>query len=165
MFSLHLLENNWKNLVLYPWLGNQSRRRKDEFKPALPHLYTSSNSAQTIWPCQLGILNTQTASLQRGKTPPVSVLDMTLSKSDSEVPIMLELWGMWSTPSLPLFPGPLPGVVAPDWALSMGRIELNCVLMLNCIVWNRTVLTFIVCKQKKLYLCWTELFEIELFYV
>ena len=32
---------------------------------------------------------------------------------------------MWSTPSLPLFPGPLqPGVVAPDWVLSMGQIEL-----------------------------------------
>ena len=23
------------------------------------------------------------------------------------------------------------GVVAPDWVLSMGQIELNCVLMLN----------------------------------
>ena len=45
---------------------------------------------------------------------------------------MLELWGMQSTPSLPSLPGPLwPGVVAPDRALSMGQIELNCVLMLN----------------------------------
>ena len=35
---------------------------------------------------------------------------------------MLELWGMWSTPSLPSLPGPLwPGVIAPD----MGKIELN----------------------------------------
>ena len=24
--------------------------------------------------------------------------------SDDEVPVMLELWGMWSTPSLPLLP-------------------------------------------------------------
>ena len=45
---------------------------------------------------------------------------------------MLELWGMQSTPSLPSFPVPLwPGEVAPDRGLSMGRIELNCVLMLN----------------------------------
>ena len=28
-------------------------------------------------------------------------------QSDGEVPVMLELWGMWSTPSLPLLPGPL----------------------------------------------------------
>ena len=31
-----------------------------------------------------------------------------------------------------------PGVVAPD----MGQKELKCVLMLNWITWNRTVLTF-----------------------
>ena len=36
-------------------------------------------------------------------------------QSDGEVPAVLELWGMRSTPSLPLLPGPLwPGVVAPD---------------------------------------------------
>ena len=36
----------------------------------------------------------------------------------------LEIWGMQSTPSLPLRPGPLwPGVVAPDRVLSMGQIE------------------------------------------
>ena len=28
-------------------------------------------------------------------------------QSDSEVPVMMELWGMWSTPSLPSLPGPL----------------------------------------------------------
>ena len=37
-------------------------------------------------------------------------------------------------------PGPLwPGVEVPDKVLSMGQIELKCVLMLNWIVWNRTV--------------------------
>ena len=41
-------------------------------------------------------------------------------QSDGEVPAVLELWGMLSTPSLPLLPGPLlTGVVAPDRALSM----------------------------------------------
>ena len=40
-------------------------------------------------------------------------------------------------------PGPLwPGVLALDRVLSMGHIELNYVLMLNWIVWNRTVLIF-----------------------
>ena len=53
-------------------------------------------------------------------------------QSESEVPVMLELWGIQSTLLLPLLPGPLwPGVVAPDRILSMGQIELNCVLMLN----------------------------------
>ena len=40
---------------------------------------------------------------------------------DGEVPVMLELWGMQSTPLLPLLPGPLwPGMVVPDRAQSMG---------------------------------------------
>ena len=45
--------------------------------------------------------------------------------SDEKAPVMLELWGMQSTPSLPLLPGPLWfGVVAPDRVLSIGQIEL-----------------------------------------
>ena len=53
-------------------------------------------------------------------------------RSDGEAPVMLELWGMKSTPSLLLLPGPpWPGMVAPDRALSRGYIELNCILMLN----------------------------------
>ena len=38
---------------------------------------------------------------------------------------MLELWVMWSTPSLPSLPGPLwPVVVEPDKVQSMGQIKL-----------------------------------------
>ena len=38
---------------------------------------------------------------------------------------MLELWGMWSTPSLPSLSGPLrPGVIAPERVLFMDQIEL-----------------------------------------
>ena len=74
-------------------------------------------------PCQLGLQNTQTASLQRGKTSPTSVLIMTLKIYDGEDPV-LELWGMWSTPSLPLFPGPLRlRVVTPNRILSRGQIR------------------------------------------
>ena len=47
--------------------------------------------------------------------------DYDTKQSDGEVPVMLELWGMWSTPLLPLLPGRLwPSMVAPDRALSMG---------------------------------------------
>ena len=46
-------------------------------------------------------------------------------QSDGETPVMLEFWGMQSTPSLPVLPGPLcSGVVAPGRVLSMGQIEL-----------------------------------------
>ena len=72
-------------------------------------------------------------------------------QSNGEVPV---LWGMLDTPLLTSLQGPLwPGVAKP--VLSMGRIELNCVLVLNWIVWNETLFLHLsVCKQKKkLYLC------------
>ena len=72
-------------------------------------------------PSQLGLLNTLTAPLQRGKTPPNECPGYNTKQSDGEVPVMLGLWGVRSTPSLPLLPGPpWPGVVAPDRALYMG---------------------------------------------
>ena len=62
-----------------------------------------------------------------------------IKQSDGEVPVMLELCGMQSTHSLPTVPDLfLPWVVAPDRILSVGQIELNCVLTLNWIVWNRS---------------------------
>ena len=64
---------------------------------------------------RLGLQNTPTTPLQRGKTPGYDT-----KQFDSEVPLMLELQGMESTPSLSLLPDPLwPGVVAPDRALSI----------------------------------------------
>ena len=42
-----------------------------------------------------------------------------------EIIVMLELWGICSTPSLPSLPGPLwPGVTAPYRVLFMAQIEL-----------------------------------------
>ena len=47
-------------------------------------------------------------------------------QSDGEAPVMLELWGIQCTPLLPSLPCPLCSrVVAPDWVLSIGQIELN----------------------------------------
>ena len=68
------------------------------------------------WGCRIHRL-----FLCRGvRPPPTSVLYDT-KQSDGEVPAILELWGIWSTPLLPSLPGPLwPGVVALDRALSMG---------------------------------------------
>ena len=72
-----------------------------------------------------------------GKTHPNECSVYDAKQSDSKFPVMLEIWGMQSFPSLPSFPGPLwPGVVAPDRVVTMGYIELNYVLTLNRIVWN-----------------------------
>ena len=47
-------------------------------------------------------------------------------QSDGEFPVMLELWGMWSTSSLPLLTGTLSlRVVVSDGVISIGQIELN----------------------------------------
>ena len=48
-----------------------------------------------------------------------------IKQFDGEGPVQ-EIWGKQSAYSLPLLPGRLwPGVVAPDWVLSMDQIELT----------------------------------------
>ena len=56
---------------------------------------------------------------------------------DGEAPIMLDLRGVGSTPLLLSR-----WEVAPNRIISMGRIELYSVLMLNVIVWNRAFYTY-----------------------
>ena len=81
---------------------------------------------------------TSCISAGRGETPPTSLRDMILNNLMVR---LLELWGMQGTPLVPSLPGLLwPGVVAADRVLFVDQIELNCVFMLNWLVWNRTVL-------------------------
>ena len=48
-----------------------------------------------------------------------------IKQSDGEAPVMLELWRIQSTRSLPSLPGPLwAEMVEPDRVLSMDQIEL-----------------------------------------
>ena len=55
------------------------------------------------------------------RPPPNECPGYDTKESDGEVPMMLELWGMQNTPSLPLLPGPLwPGMVDLDRALTTG---------------------------------------------
>ena len=64
---------------------------------------------------------TNCISAEESDLPPNECPEYDIKQSDAEAPVMLELWGMWSTPSLLLLPGPLwPGVVEPDRVLSMG---------------------------------------------
>ena len=59
--------------------------------------------------------------------PPNECPGYDTKQSDGEVPAMLELWEMRSTPSLASLSCQLwPGMVAPDRVLSMGQIELHC---------------------------------------
>ena len=47
-----------------------------------------------------------------------------IKESDGETPVILELWGMQSTSSLPSLPDTFwPGVLITDRFLSMGQIE------------------------------------------
>ena len=65
----------------------------------------------------------------------MSVLVYDTKQSDDDIPAMVELSEMWSTPLLPLLPGPLwPGMVAPDKGPIYGFNRTNGILMLNCIV-------------------------------
>ena len=87
------------------------------------------------WGCRIHQLH-----LCSGIRPPHECPGYDTKQLNGEVPVMLGLWVLRSTSSLPLLRGPLwPGMVAPDRALSMGSIELNCILVLNWIVWIRTV--------------------------
>ena len=92
-----------------------------------------------IWGCRIHRL----LLCRRVRSPPNECPECDTKQSDVQVPVMLVPWRMRNTSSLASFPDPLwPGVVAPDRVQSIGQIELNCILMLSWIAWNRTVLTF-----------------------
>ena len=70
-------------------------------------------SKTSVWGCRILQMD-----LCSGIIPhrPRIVLDMALNN----LMVMLDLWRMWSTPSLPLLPSPLwPGMLAPDKILSI----------------------------------------------
>ena len=71
------------------------------------------------------MLNTPTASLQRGKDSSNECPGYDTKQSDGEASVILELWGMLSTPSLSsLTDPPWSRAVTPDRVLSMGQLEL-----------------------------------------
>ena len=90
--------------------------------------------------------------------------------TDCEVSVIMEFRGMWSTPSLPLLPVLLRPLYGSNrtklWTLTKNEVlqiglfcHLNCLLVLNCTDWNRTVFF-----TETVFLCFTELFEIEMFW-
>ena len=85
---------------------------------SIANLFATDFSCPVGWGCRIHQL-----LLCRGvRPPPTNEYPGYDTKScDGEVPVLLGLLGMWSTPSLPLLPSPLwPRMVAPDRALTMG---------------------------------------------
>ena len=73
------------------------------------------------WDCRIHRLY-----LCRGVRLPYECPINDTKQSDSEAPLMLELWEIGSTPLLPPLPGLLwPVGVAPNSFLPMGQIEIN----------------------------------------
>ena len=98
-------------------------------------IYWQLHSCPVSWGCRIHWLH-----LCRGVKPHNENPRYVTKQSDGEVPIMLGLWGIRSTPSLPLLPGPLwPGVIAPDKGPIYGLNRTNGIIMLNWIVWNKNV--------------------------
>ena len=72
----------------------------------------------------------------RRSNPPNESPGYDTQQSDGEVPVMMELWGMLSIPSLPSLPGPLwLGVVVPDkgpiYDSKLSCLKWKCFCMLN----------------------------------
>ena len=95
----------------------------------------SPNRCPVGWGCRIHRLQ-----VCRGVTPPANECPRYDTKQpDGEVPVMLELWGMWSTPSLQLLPSQLwPWVVAPDRApiYEINRTNLHTYTKLNYLKQN-----------------------------
>ena len=110
-------------------------------------------SSQVRWGCRIHWLH-----LFRGVRHTLinECLGYDIKPSDGEAPA-LKIWGMCSTPSLPLLPGPLwPRGITPHGVLSMSQIEqtmcANKWLMLNCDCYLAILET--ICVQKRAQTCW-----------
>ena len=74
-----------------------------------------------VYPVNWGCRIYQLHLCRAGKTTLYECPGYGTKWSDGEAPVILELWEMWSTPSLPCLPGPFwPRMAVPDRALSMG---------------------------------------------
>ena len=82
----------------------------------------------SCWGCRIHRMH-----ICKGERPLNQCPEYHVKQSYGEVPVMLEPWGMQSNLLLPY---------RSSSTLSMGQILLNCVLMLNWIIWNKTVLTY-----------------------
>ena len=117
--SLQLWLNRWADLLSIGYATNSELNRSVGWDCRLHGLYLYSGCKTAPSPDECPWYNTK--------------------QSDRKVSGMLELWGMWSTPSLALLPCQLwPGVVAPDKAPVYGsnKTKLCTYAKLNCLIKN-----------------------------
>ena len=84
-------------------------------------------------------------------------------QSNGEIAAMLEICWTQSAPTMPSLSYQLwPSVLAPDRVLSMGQIELNYVLMLNWIDWNKEMFWHLNCELMINWIVWNRsVYKIE----
>ena len=91
--------------MLLGWLAPEPR-------PFIGHIF---GSGSWIARSTGAVEYTDCFSAEEVRPPPYECPAYDNKRSDGEAPVMLELWGIRSTPSLPLLPDPFwPGVVTPD---------------------------------------------------
>ena len=127
-------------VVVYPIYDVVSCNQK--FYPAILTLLLifaiTTKNCPVGWGCRIH----QMLLCRGGKKPPLhhECPRFDTKQSDGGVPVILELWGMQSTPAFPSLPGLLClRVVAPDRVLSIGQIGLSREFLLNWTVWNKTI--------------------------
>ena len=99
------------------------------------------------WGCRI---HQQHLWIGERQLPSNKCLGYDIKQSDGEAPD-LEIWRMWSTPSLPLLLGSLwPRVVTPDRVLSMGQIEQTMCAnkSLLWLLYSNTWNLLTVCKKR-----------------
>ena len=154
VINLFLINNYYYIIIVIIWRGN-STNSFDSLWTCIPHemlvnvLHFDQSCWSVHWPVRVILFSWscsrclvswscrihQLLFCRRERLNPKVRPGYDSKQSDGEVPVMLELWGMRSSPSLPLL---WPGVEVLDGVLPIAQIELNCVLMLNWIVWNWT---------------------------
>ena len=89
---------SWERNRLWIHINKDLMRNLSYF--ATGYRCLSSFRLTGLYPSWLGMQNTQTASLQRSKTLSSDCPRYDIKQSDTKAPVMQELWGMRSTPSL-----------------------------------------------------------------
>ena len=122
------------------------------------YLYTKSFTNHKLSPIQIraqsssGIIEYTDCISSEWLDSPNGCFVYDTKQSDGEASVVLELWGMQSTPLFPFFEGLFcSGDIASDVVLSMSQIEPNYNhTILNC--WKLTVLNLTACKQKAVHI-------------
>ena len=114
--------------------GWQNKNFSDIDKERKLYIEAIGNTLKFHW------IVSPTVPLQRSKTPTYVCLVYDTKRSDGKVPVMLELWGMWNNSFIAIAPRSTLIRNGSPWKSPIyGLNRINCILMLNRIVWIRTV--------------------------